>query len=662
MLKKIIFSISLFAAPIVLNGQTQAQRVLVRNTGTVNDKQSIAIKWYSKEIYYSEGVNLYRREEYQREWKKLNAEPLKKKEQLLADEYDKDPDLNFFVPLINESNKEDLQGLFLINILVKSFQSESFSRFLGIHFEDSTVMPGKTYIYQVKKINLGTEVFLGESTAIIAGPETIEEAPREIAIQADTLNIKIRWKVEEQRFYAANIYRTQNDEWELVNKTPIMISKSRDSLGHLRYPQIFFTDDSLQPGIYSYQLAGIDFFGKETKRSQTIKVELKDLIPPPPPENLNDSIDNLDVVLRWTNPVSTDIAGINIYRSVKSHGPFEKLNSSLLPPATFIYKDQVQHAGPYYYYVSSVDAGGNESASSAIFTEVHDIIPPARPSGLIARPDTGAIILSWKENKEGDLSGYLVYRSIQKNDRHFALLNTVPIKQTSFRDNLPKNARNTFFYKIIAIDSSYNKSPGSDLANARMPDIIPPVKPYLKNLTSDDHHIIIRWIPNKDEDLKDYHIYRSNEEGIFLKLNQTMLTGAIDSFIDRNVGAGIRYSYYITAVDSAGNQSLPSNILLGFNNFSLIKKGPQDLKITYRAEKKEVRLSWKQENSENISGFVIYRKDNESEAMVPLGSNAGSPEYSDKSILPGNTYYYQVRVYDRSGAISKSEIIKISTK
>jgi uncharacterized protein len=661
---KIIFTISLLTAPIFLMGQNSSGRILLRNSGVKNNKERISIKWYSKELYYTEGVNIYRKEGLG-EWKKLNEKIIKKMSDLSASAYKQEPDLNFFVPFINENKKESMQGLFFINVLVKSFQSEAFSGFLGIQYEDTTVHAGKSYRYKVNKIKGNAELLIGESSAIIAGPESIEEPIKDISIKPDTNKVKMKWKVEEQRFYAVNIYRySANKIWKLVNKIPVMISGFKDSVGRLQYPKNFFIDDSLHPGFYTYQLAGLDFFGKETKRSESFKVEVKDLIPPPLPQGLKDSISNMNVTLKWTIIKSGDIAGINIYRSIKSAGPFLKLNSSLLPPATTFYKDKVEKAGPYYYYVSSVDAAGNESKSDPIFSEVYDIIPPAQPLGLTAKADTNKIYLSWQKNKEGDVAGYLIYRTINKNNNNnFALLNASPVKETSFRDNLPKNARNNFLYKIIAIDSSYNKSKSSDMVSVRMPDVIPPVRPYLKSINNSETYVIIKWLSNKDADLKGYNIYRSVGNEKYSLLNKTLIVPSRDNYIDPNIESGKTYFYYIIAIDSAGNQSQSSNTLKGFYNFTTLSSvGLTDFKIKYREEKQSIHLSWKQENIKGILGFLVYCKEGDIERIIPISKKTGMLEYYDKNVISGKTYYYQIRAYDKAGAIAKSETMKISIK
>src|SRR5690606_19237776 len=115
---------------------------------------------------------------------------------------------------------------------------------------------------------------------------------------------------------------------------------------------------------------------------------------------------------------------------------------------------------------------------------------------------------------------YRIYRTINKNDKNkFNLLNAAPIKVNSFTDKLPKNAKNKFLYFIVAVDSSYNKSEASEAVSVQMPDIIPPVKPLLKSLTNIENSIIAEWIPNKDNDLMGYDLYRSEDNLKYIKVN-----------------------------------------------------------------------------------------------------------------------------------------------
>lgn len=639
--------------------QSVSSRVLVRNAGVVSGKQTVSVKWYSKDLLYPEGVNLYRKEG-QGEWKKLNNIPVKKLADVASGEYDKDEELHFFVPLMNKAKKEDLKGLLLINILVKSFQSEAFSRFLGIQFEDTTVKAGMVYTYKVASIQGKSEVLLGESVPLRAGAETYEATVQDIVVKADTNKVTMKWRPEEQRYYAVNVYREAGGHgWLKLNKTPVMISGHKDSLGRLQYPKTFYLDDSLRPGTYTYQLAGIDFFGKETVRSESFTVEVRDFIPPPAPENLEDSIRNLTVVLSWKNQPADDIASVNVYRSSQSTGPFERLAS--LAPTAATYTDHVKKAGPYYYYVASVDSSGNEGKSYMKFSEVHDIVPPGRPAGLSAKADTGKVLLSWEMNREADLWGYRIYRTINSNDEHqFVLLNSTPFVGNSITDKLPKRARNKFLYKIIALDSSFNKSEASDIVAVQMPDVIPPVKPYLKSLGNLQQGFTIEWLANKDEDLVGYHLYRSSDNESYSRVNKEVIGASVLKWNDPTAAQGIDYFYYLRAVDSAGNLSEPSNILKGNNKAGKENTAPASVKVKYRKDKKDVQITWKHKETEDAVGYVVYRKEESHRQMMPITGQVKGNEYCDKDVTPGNTYFYEIRAFDKAGNVARSEVVKIS--
>jgi hypothetical protein len=69
------------------------------------------------------------------------------------------------------------------------------------------------------------------------------------------------------------------------------------------------------------------------------------------------------VNLSWTASTSQDVMGYNIYRGVKSGGPYSKINSVL--NASTIYTDTtVVDSQTYYYVTTAVNSGNQESAYS----------------------------------------------------------------------------------------------------------------------------------------------------------------------------------------------------------------------------------------------------------------------------------------------------------
>lgn len=661
---KIIFFLLFLTITINFNGYSQLSKtkIFVRN----NIDKSISIKWYTSELVYPEGVNIYRREKGTFDWVKLNLKPVKLEDSIPKVELANDKDLDFFVSLIKESKRSDLQGFLLLNVLVKSFESPVFSKFLGILYKDEAAEVGKSYEYKVMKLQKGSEVMLGISNEIIVGSDQPLEAIKGLKIVADSLKAKISWTPEEERFYGVNIYKTssvQNTKIKL-NNHPIMVSKIKDSLGKYTYPKVMFRDDSLKEGVkYSYELTGVDFFGKETLPTMPFEIFIKDVTPPAPPSNLKDSVNNLTVILNWKNGNGSDIAGINIYRSNKSDGPYFKINTNLLYPNTTSFTDKVSKVGPYYYYVASADFSGNEGKCEKIYVEVHDIVPPSKPLMVLAKGDTAKIVLTWQKNTEKDLKGYLIFRSVNKSDKEkFVLLNSEPISINHYIDKLPKNAKNNFIYKIVAIDSSFNKSIPSEIAKAKMPDIVAPIPPYLKEVQSVEKYIIVNWLESKDGDLKGYNLYKSNYKNSgFAKINNKVILAKTTTYKDENIIKGINYYYYLTAIDSSGNESGFSNIINGLNNNpGMTGKSLSGVKIKVRKEHKDVFITLKGDKDNEFEGYVIFRREGEKGRLIPLTGKIHSIDYSDKDIKEGSTYAYEIRAYTKIGEVVKSEIIKIN--
>jgi len=63
------------------------------------------------------------------------------------------------------------------------------------------------------------------------------------------------------------------------------------------------------------------------------------------------------VIVEWNTASELDMAGFNLYRSTSQGGPFEKVNSQLIPASvdplaggSYLYTDEQAFAGQMYYY------------------------------------------------------------------------------------------------------------------------------------------------------------------------------------------------------------------------------------------------------------------------------------------------------------------------
>jgi hypothetical protein len=111
----------------------------------------------------------------------------------------------------------------------------------------------------------------------------------------------------------------------------------------------------------------------ESLNSNAVTAKPVDIFPPAAPTSLTGaaSITPLRMSLFFAASQERDVAGYHLYRSTDPALPkkeWTKLNQRLLDRTTF--QDEAVKSGEkYYYYVTAVDAAGNESAPSGVFSE-----------------------------------------------------------------------------------------------------------------------------------------------------------------------------------------------------------------------------------------------------------------------------------------------------
>ncbi len=102
----------------------------------------------------------------------------------------------------------------------------------------------------------------------------------------------------------------------------------------------------------------------------------------------------------------------------------------------------------------SDDTGSTASWVDALGAITLDTIPPETPKNATATGRENSVALTWDENKENDLSGYVIYGS------ETPLSGFQKIEQTeftNFEDNRATNLK-TYYYRISAVDRAGNES------------------------------------------------------------------------------------------------------------------------------------------------------------------------------------------------------------
>lgn len=663
---KFIISIILFI-PIFIQAQdnsvnTTPSPILVTNH-IVKEQPIIIVKWITNQLIYPQGVDVYKQKMGDLDWIKLTPTPLVKGAyNPTTEEYSRDSTLIDYIDMADKITMSDLSGFVKAYVLIKSVQSNPFAQFIGIQYVDTEVQHGDTYRYKVVAINSDKGELIGHSEFIRVEDFTPQSPPSGIEITPHDKKVFINWLPEDLRFHGVNIYRSSSKDTipRRINSVPLMISKRELPNGEEKYPEIFFTDDSLENRIkYTYHLTGIDFFGRETMTSDKVTVMPGDKKAPLAPYNLRLKVDKYNINLNWINRTTTDQEGINIYRSYKNDNRYQKVNNELLPLSETSYIDRDLAPGFYYYLIAAIDSAGNEGRSAKMLAQVHDITPPAAPQNITAIADTGRIVISWDENTETDLLGYQVYRTVTANKKDFfVLLNADPFTANTYTDLLPSNSKNYFLYKVVALDSSLNKSDYSEMVQAKMPDITPPVQPVIIGATPKESAIQVEWVANCEPDLMGYELYRFTDSlNNKNKLNSTLIAPSVKRYTDQFVSTDTLYYYSLQAVDSTGNKSELSVPYAGVLTLTRADDPTSTIKkFTIRKAifSKTLKLQWATDKANSFIGYTIFRR---------IGPNDEPQKISD--LLTNNSFtvssknqpraQYQLRIYHSTGQVVKSE-------
>lgn len=173
---------------------------------------------------------------------------------------------------------------------------------------------------------------------------------------------------------------------------------------------------------------------------------------------------NLDISMRLRNDGGTVVASSN---------PVDGMDASIaatVPAGTYLVEiDGVGVGSPFasppsgYSHYGSL---GQYTLSADIeSTEPADTTAPAAPSGLEGTESGGDVALSWTANGESDLAGYVVQR-----DSGTGFVDAATVTSPAATDLGP--APGDHAYRVLAVDTSQNRSVPSDAVVVTVADVV----------------------------------------------------------------------------------------------------------------------------------------------------------------------------------------------
>ncbi len=247
--------------------------------------------------------------------------------------------------------------------------------------------------------------------------------------------------------------------------------------------------------------------------------------------------------------------------------------------------------------------------------------------------------LSWNASTDNvAVTGYRIYRN-------GTFINTSAT--TSFVDN-GLSVGNIYSYYVTAVDAAGNESDQSLSVNVNTNDTWAPIAPTnLQSTVLSVTSAQLSWTASTDNvGVTGYRIYRGGT------LINTSVTA---SYTDNGLSVGNIYSYYVTAIDAAANESDPSSSVNVNTNDTLAPTVPTNIQGTVLSVT-STQLSWDASTDNvGVTGYKIYFDGTVIDSTT-------STSYTHNGLTVGNTYSYSVTAYDAArNESSQSASVNIST-
>lgn len=615
----------------------------------------VALRWVWPEGRRPLGYHVERRESGTG-WTRLTAQPVARVRQreaayaLLREAYERYESLLFpDDPLAELHDPESSRSLLLLLADVEP----GVARVLGLRFDDTVAARGGRYEYRLIALTDAGEREAARGGPVIAGSFAEVPPPDSLRVAQAADGVTLTWSTT-RPFSAYHVFRRRGrTDWARVNGPPVVVFAADGPIA-IQAPWFFIDTAAVAGDTLGYAVAGVDPFGRISRRSPEARIAVRDVKPPAPPLQVSTAVNGDTVAVSWVPSPDPTVSTYRVWRASSSEGPFEPIGSPL-PASAHGLRDSGGATGRVWWYrVTAQDRTGNESEPSFVAIAVlRDVTPPPPPAGLTAVPDTGRIALTWQPLIAADLRGYRVYRA-STPEGTFGLMTATPVPAASYVDTIPRGADHAFHYRVTAVDSAFNESVPSPVLAAHPPDARAPSAPRIEWVRPCEDCLAVRWFANPERDVTAYRVrYRPQGDSAWRDVAAAALPVATLDTI-RGLEPRRLYEVTVVAVDDAGNVSAPARAVAGE---PLHRRPPPPLAVrraTYDPRARAVLVEWSPPQGA-VERVRVVRRDRTTGTVETLGAAASQDgRFVDRRAEAGRRYEYAVRAVDRFGNMAEA--------
>lgn len=272
--------------------------------------------------------------------------------------------------------------------------------------------------------------------------------------------------------------------------------------------------------------------------------------------------------------------------------------------------------------------------------------------------------LSWAASTDSDFSSYLVYRSTELTTSNNLLDHLIngKVVQNTYLDVEVKSGQQ-YFYWIRAVDLAGNYSAPTPVLEINLSgtptntiNITPPLN---LQAIADIEKVTLTWSPSNENIEKHYLVYKStNDEPV--QVIDTVTRGTF-FYEDQTVLQDTKYTYWVSGVDSLGNESELSNEVEIETPRIIVPITPPILFST-TSNANGVKLVWSTTSAADFAEYLLYASTSseilEILTTVPLSLVDTIYQYNLSNEKEDVIYYFALTVSDTLGTTSAPSNVK----
>jgi fibronectin type 3 domain-containing protein len=369
---------------------------------------------------------------------------------------------------------------------------------------------------------------------------------------------------------------------------------------------------------------------------------------PSAPTNLDTFVGDGFANITWDAPSIDGGYPIDNYTIYRGDSPGTETLLTTVGNQGYFNDTSIVNGETYYYRVSAVNVVEESPLSEEVSAK--PATTPEAPTDLQADSCGFQVNLSWNPpsfDGGSPITGYNVYRG-ETSD--WMLLLATAIDQPYFNDTWVVKG-NEYFYKVTAVNDM-GESPMSSAVSAISATV--PSQPENLQAEVGDSLVELSWNPPSDSGgstITNYTIYRGTSQG-----GESFLIAIGDElyYMDSDLTNGQTYYYKVSAINGVGEGPRSNEAEA---KPMAVPSAPEDFLASVGDS--IVNLSWSypsDDGGSTVTNFTVYRG-NSSSSLLPLVTLGNFTEYSDTSVVNGETYYYQVAAVNTVGIGSRSDSI-----